>query len=128
MTSICRDVRGVPWSSVTPGPAGSHAQPGPQPQGLAPFTWNGLDGGERAGGSLRFSAGTSRPENVPRKHCGAPRSTESCSPSLPCELRGIGELPFTAVREIRNEATTEVAGTTDAPVETDAEDTTHSLN
>jgi flagellar basal-body rod modification protein FlgD len=84
---------------------------GAQPSGLASFTWDGLDDNGRAAAAGRYSftasylAGT---ETVAADTLlRAPiDSVLVDGNSFSVELRGIGELPFTAVREIRSEVTT----------------------
>jgi len=81
---------------------------GAQPAGLASFVWDGLtDGGDAAApGSYRFSAAyRSGPDSVVAETLlRAPiDSVLLGADGFSVELRGIGELPFTAVREIRNE-------------------------
>lgn len=83
---------------------------GAQPSGLAGFTWDGLDDGGRPVAAGRYSftgsylAGT---ETVAADTLlRAPiDSVLLDAEGFSVELRGIGELPFTAVREIRNEVT-----------------------
>jgi flagellar basal-body rod modification protein FlgD len=81
---------------------------GAQPSGLAAFTWDGLDdnGSPVAAGSYSFTASylagteTVAADTLLR----APiDSVLLDAEGFTVELRGIGELPFTAVREIRNE-------------------------
>jgi flagellar basal-body rod modification protein FlgD len=83
---------------------------GAQPSGLAGFTWDGLDDNGRPVTAGRYSftasylAGT---ESVAADTLlRAPiDSVLLDTDGFSVELRGIGELPFTAVREIRNETT-----------------------
>ena len=91
-------------------------QLGLQPQGLASFTWDGLadDGDAVPAGRYTFGAtylsGTDSvaAETLLR----APiDSVLLGADGFGVELRGIGELPFTAVREIRNEVTSAPAVT-----------------
>lgn len=85
-------------------------QLGAQPSGLAGFTWDGLDDNGRSVAAGRYSftasylAGT---ETVAADTLlRAPiDSVLLDTDGFSIELRGIGELPFTAVREIRNETT-----------------------
>jgi flagellar basal-body rod modification protein FlgD len=84
-------------------------QLGTQSQGLASFTWDGLgdDGAAVPAGRYTFSAtylsGTD--SVVADTLLRAPiDSVLLGAGGFGVELRGIGELPFTAVREIRNEA------------------------
>jgi flagellar basal-body rod modification protein FlgD len=83
---------------------------GAQPSGLAGFTWDGLDDGGRpvAAGRYSFTASylagteTVAADTLLR----APIDSVLLeAEGFSVELRGIGELPFTAVREIRNEVT-----------------------
>jgi flagellar basal-body rod modification protein FlgD len=83
---------------------------GAQPSGLAGFTWDGCDDGGRpvAAGRYSFTASylagteTVAADTLLR----APiDSVLLDAEGFSVELRGIGELPFTAVREIRNEIT-----------------------
>jgi flagellar basal-body rod modification protein FlgD len=98
-TVTIRDVRGQPVRTLNLGS---------QPAGLAAFTWDGLtDTGAAAdAGRYTFSAdyrsgnGSVAAETLLR----APiDSVLLGAEGFSVELRGIGELPFTAVREIRNE-------------------------
>ena len=81
---------------------------GAQPAGLAPFTWDGLDDrgnavpAGRYGFAATYNSGT---ETVAADMLlRAPiDSVLLGADGFSVELRGIGELPFTAVREIRNE-------------------------
>ena len=83
---------------------------GAQPTGLAAFTWDGLDDNGRPAPAGRYSftasylAGT---ETVAADTLlRAPiDSVLLDADGFSVELRGIGELPFTAVREIRNQLT-----------------------
>lgn len=83
---------------------------GAQTEGLATFTWDGLDddGDPVPAGHYSFSAAyRSGNESVGADTLlRAPiDSVLLGSDGFSVELRGIGELPFTAVREIRNETT-----------------------
>jgi len=83
---------------------------GAQTEGLATFTWDGLDDrGEPApAGRYTFAAAyRSGAESVAADTLlRAPiDSVLLGADGFSVELRGIGELPFTAVREIRNETT-----------------------
>jgi flagellar basal-body rod modification protein FlgD len=85
-------------------------QLGSQPQGLASFTWDGLDddGAAVRAGRYTFSAGylSGTDTVVADTLLRAPiDSVLLGADGFGVELRGIGELPFTAVREIRNEVT-----------------------
>ena len=84
---------------------------GAQPVGLTAFTWDGYTdtGAPAAAGRYTFSAdyhsgnGSAAAETFLR----APiDSVLLGADGFSVELRGIGELPFTAVREIRNESAT----------------------
>jgi len=83
-------------------------QLGAQPQGLASFTWDGLadDGTAVPAGRYTFDAAySSGTESVVADTLlRAPiDSVLLGADGFDVELRGIGELPFSAVREIRNE-------------------------
>jgi flagellar basal-body rod modification protein FlgD len=88
---------------------------GPQAAGLATFVWNGLDGdGEPVpAGSYTFRA-TYRADGksvAAETLLRAPiDSVLLGADGFSVELRGIGEMPFTAVREIRNEITAAAQG------------------
>jgi flagellar basal-body rod modification protein FlgD len=83
-------------------------QLGAQPQGLASFTWDGLadDGTAVPAGRYTFDATYSSGADsvVADTLLRAPIDSVLLSADgFGVELRGIGELPFSAVREIRNE-------------------------
>jgi flagellar basal-body rod modification protein FlgD len=83
-------------------------QLGAQPQGLASFTWDGLadDGTAVPAGRYTFDAAyfSGTDSVVADTLLRAPIDSVLLSADgFGVELRGIGELPFTAVREIRNE-------------------------
>jgi flagellar basal-body rod modification protein FlgD len=80
---------------------------GAQPPGLAPFTWDGFtDSGVPAEAgrytfSAEFRAGT-QTEAAPTLLAAPVDSVLFDADGFSVELHGIGEVPFTAVREIRN--------------------------
>jgi flagellar basal-body rod modification protein FlgD len=81
---------------------------GAQPAGLATFAWNGLDadGKPAPAGKYSFAATyqSSTETVVADTLVRAPiDSVLLGTDGFSVELRGIGEVPFTAVREIRNE-------------------------
>jgi flagellar basal-body rod modification protein FlgD len=83
-------------------------QLGPQPSGLAAFAWDGLDDAGRAAPAGRYSFTASyfdgKDSVAADTLLRAPiDSVLVGADGFSVELRGIGELPFTAVREIRNE-------------------------
>jgi flagellar basal-body rod modification protein FlgD len=82
---------------------------GSQPSGLAPFAWDGLTdtGAAAPAGRYTFSADyRSGSDSVAAETLlRAPIDSVLLGANgFSVELRGIGELPFTAVREIRNES------------------------
>lgn len=84
---------------------------GAQPAGLASFTWDGMtdDGKAAPAGRYRFDAGyLSGNESVAADTLlRAPiDSVVFGADGFTVEVRGIGELPFSAVREIRHEVAT----------------------
>ncbi len=98
LTVTIRDALGQPVRTV---------ELGQQPSGLVPFQWDGLadDGSPVPAGRYSFEA-TYRSEN---KSVAADTllrapidSVLLGSDGFSVELRGVGEVPFTAVREIRN--------------------------
>ena len=102
-----RDATGQPVRTI---------QLGAQSQGLAAFTWDGLadDGAAVPAGRYTFDATyLSGTETVVADTLlRAPiDSVLLGADGFGVELRGIGELPFTAVREIRNEVTSAPAAT-----------------
>jgi flagellar basal-body rod modification protein FlgD len=81
---------------------------GAQPAGLASFTWDGLDdeGLPAAAGRYSFSAAYLAGNETVAADTLLRAPIDSVllgADGFSVELRGIGELPFTAVREIRNE-------------------------
>ena len=83
-------------------------QLGPQSSGLASFTWDGLtdDGTAASAGRYTFDAAywSGTDSVVAGTLVRAPiDSVLLGTDGFSVELRGIGEVPFTAVREIRNE-------------------------
>ena len=86
-------------------------QLGAQPEGLVPFAWDGRtdDGAAAPAGRYTFSAAyfSGTESVVADTFVRAPiDSVLLGADGFSVELRGIGELPFTAVREIRNEVVT----------------------
>jgi flagellar basal-body rod modification protein FlgD len=87
---------------------------GSQAAGFVPFSWDGrLDGGEVApAGSYTFAAeflnGT-KTEAATTLLTARIDSVRFGSDGFAVQLRGIGELPFDAVREIRDNITTDAA-------------------
>jgi flagellar basal-body rod modification protein FlgD len=113
VTLVISDAAGQPVRTL---------QLGAQPEGLVPFTWDGLDGDGEAAPPGRYTFGAqyfSGTEAVAADTLlRAPiDSVLFGADGFNVELRGIGELPFTAVREIRNEVT---PATTEAAAEADA--------
>ena len=113
VTLLIKDALGQPVRTL---------QLGAQPEGLVPFTWNGLDDAGEAAPPGRYTFGAayfSGTEAVAADTLlRAPiDSVLLGKDGFNVELRGIGELPFTAVREIRNDTVTD---TTAAPAEADA--------
>jgi flagellar basal-body rod modification protein FlgD len=93
-----------------------HIELGAQPTGLVRFTWDGQTdtGGAAAPGSYRLVANyASGSDSVAAKTLVTARvdSVLFGADGFTVDLRGIGEMPFSAVREIRNEA---VAAATDS--------------
>jgi flagellar basal-body rod modification protein FlgD len=85
-------------------------QLGPQSSGLAPFTWDGLkdDGTAASTGRYTFDATYWSGNDSVAADTLVRAPIDSVllgADGFSVELRGIGEVPFTAVREIRNEAT-----------------------
>jgi flagellar basal-body rod modification protein FlgD len=83
---------------------------GAQPSGLASFTWDGLDDNGRpaAAGRYSFTASYLAGTETVAADTLLRASIDSVlvdGNGFSVELRGIGELPFTAVREIRSEVT-----------------------
>jgi len=83
-------------------------QLGAQPSGLAPFAWDGLDEAGQPVPAGRYSFTASYFDGTEAVAADtllrAPiDSVLVGAEGFTVELRGIGELPFTAVREIRNE-------------------------
>jgi flagellar basal-body rod modification protein FlgD len=83
-------------------------QLGAQPGGLAAFAWDGLDDAGRLAPAGRYSFAASYFDGTESVAADtllrAPiDSVLLGAEGFTVELRGIGELPFTAVREIRNE-------------------------
>jgi flagellar basal-body rod modification protein FlgD len=101
-----RDVTGQPVRTI---------QLGAQPKGLAEFTWDGLadDGTAVQAGTYTFSAAYFEGTETVAADTLLRAPIDSVllgGDGFNVELRGIGELPFTAVREIRNEVTSAPAG------------------
>ena len=97
-----RDAAGQPVRTI---------QLGAQPQGLASFTWDGLadDGTAVPAGRYTFGAAYQSGTDSVAADTLLRAPIDSVllgGDGFNVELRGIGELPFTAVREIRNESTT----------------------
>lgn len=102
-----RDAAGQPVRAI---------QLGAQSEGMAAFTWDGLDDDGTAvpAGRYTFSAAylSGTDSVVADTLLRAPiDSVLLGTDGFDVELRGIGELPFTAVREIRNETTSTPAST-----------------
>jgi len=81
---------------------------GAQPVGLASFTWDGLDDAGRpvAAGRYSFAASYRSGNEAVAADTLLRAPIDSVllgADGFSVELRGIGELPFTALREIRNE-------------------------
>jgi flagellar basal-body rod modification protein FlgD len=99
LTVTIRDATGQPVRTL---------ELGAQPSGLAAFTWDGLteDGEPAPAGRYSFSAGYRSGEDEVAADMLLRAPIDSVllgSDRFSVELRGIGELPFSAVREIRNE-------------------------
>jgi flagellar basal-body rod modification protein FlgD len=82
---------------------------GAQPPGLATFEWNGLDGNGKAAPAGKYTFAATYPSSdetvVADTFLRAPiDSVLMGADGFSVELRGIGEVPFAAVREIRNES------------------------
>jgi flagellar basal-body rod modification protein FlgD len=85
-------------------------QLGAQPQGLTSFTWDGLDddGAAVPAGRYAFTASYFDGAEAVSADTLLRAPIDSVllgADGFTVELRGIGEVPFTAVREIRNEVT-----------------------
>jgi flagellar basal-body rod modification protein FlgD len=98
-------------------------QLGAQPEGLVPFSWNGLDEDGEAVPPGRYTFGAAYFSGtdavVADTLLRAPiDSVLLGKDGFNVELRGIGELPFSAVREFRNE----LVATTEAPAAEPAAD------
>jgi flagellar basal-body rod modification protein FlgD len=94
-----------------------HLSLGSAPAGLAGFTWDGRadDGSVAPAGSYTFEASYRSADSVEAATTllSAPiDSVRFDSTGFTVELRGVGELPFSAVREIRNGAGASVADAT----------------
>jgi flagellar basal-body rod modification protein FlgD len=93
---------------------------GNQSAGLVPFSWDGkLDDGTTApAGSYQFSADFLDGDEAEAATTLLNASIDSVrfgADGFSVQVRGIGEVPFTAVREIRNESTADAAADAVAP-------------
>jgi flagellar basal-body rod modification protein FlgD len=98
---VVRDATGQPVRTLSLGA---------QPAGLASFTWDGFtDGGEPApAGRYSFAAAYRNGADMVAADTFLSAPIDSVvlgADGFSVELRGIGEVPFNAVREIRNELT-----------------------
>jgi flagellar basal-body rod modification protein FlgD len=85
-----------------------HLQLGPQSAGLARFHWDGLDdsGAAVSAGSYRVVAGYQKDNSTAAATTLVDAPVDSVvfgADGFTVRLRGIGDLPFSAVREIRND-------------------------
>ena len=85
-----------------------HLQLGPQPAGLTRFHWDGLDdaGAAVAAGPYEIVAGYQKNNTAEAAATLIDAPVDSVvfgADGFMVQLRGIGELPFSAVREIRND-------------------------
>jgi len=111
VTVMVRDAAGQPVRTLSIGA---------QSAGLASFTWDGLDdaGDPAAAGRYTFTAAyRSGADSVAAETLlRAPiDSVLFGANGFNVELRGIGELPFTAIREIRNESAGGTTAAADTP-------------
>ncbi|HZF29186.1 MAG TPA: flagellar hook assembly protein FlgD [Gammaproteobacteria bacterium] len=85
-----------------------HLQLGPQPAGLTRFHWDGLDdsGAPAAAGGYQLVAGYQKDNTAAAATTLVDAPVDSVvfgADGFTVQLRGIGDLPFSAVREIRND-------------------------
>ncbi|HEX5047635.1 MAG TPA: FlgD immunoglobulin-like domain containing protein, partial [Gammaproteobacteria bacterium] len=85
-----------------------HLQLGPQPAGLASFHWDGLDdaGAPVSAGTYQVVAGYQKDNSVAAATTLVDAPVDSVvfgADGFTVRLRGIGDVPFSDVREIRND-------------------------